>query len=536
MLVPLSTLALAAGILSSSGLSNALSPSDIPSDTPISLLLSSAQSHMIRGETSEALIYYDAAIARDPSDYLTFFKRATTYLSLGRTSQATSDFNKVLELRPGFEGAHLQLGKLKAKAADWDGAKKEYLSAKHREGSPEFERLIEAQGAAKLAEAAASAGNWDECVAQAGEAIYVANRAPHLRELRATCRFERGEIEEAMSDMQHILQMRPGDTTPHLKISATTFYGLGDMNQGLAQIRKCLHSDPDSKTCKKLMKQEKNVEKTWAKVNKALEKNQPMSGVRLLVPADGDKGLIDEVKEQIKKLKSEGMIPDKAPSALLTQLVEAACQAYYETNGKKASTYCPEALALNENSFYGLLHKAKTQLDAEDFEPCIATLQKASEARPDKNNVINPLMQKAQVALKRSKNKDYYKILGVARDADERQIKSAYRKATKIHHPDKAIRQGLTKEEAEKKMAGINEAYEVLSNPELRERFDRGEDPNSHEQQNPFQGSPFGHGGPPPFMFQQGGPQFQQGGQQFHFKFGSGGPAGGGAFPNGFPF
>ena len=331
MIVPLSTLALAAGILSTSGLVNALSPSDIPSDTPISSLLSSAQIHMAKGETNEALMYYDAAIARDPSDYLTFFKRATTYLSIGRTSQATSDFNKVLELRPGFEGAHLQLGKLKAKAADWDGAKEEYLLA-NQVDSPEFEQLLEAQGAAKLAEAAAAAGNWEECVSQAGNAIFVANRAVHLRELRVRCRFEKGEIEEGMSDMQHILQMRPGDTTPHLKISATTFYGLGDMNQGLAQIRKCLHSDPDSKACKKLMKQEKNVEKTWDKVNKALEKKQPMTAVKYLVPSGNEKGLIDEIKEQVAALKKDGIIPEKAPNVLLTQMVEATCQAYYEVS------------------------------------------------------------------------------------------------------------------------------------------------------------------------------------------------------------
>ncbi|KAI0198643.1 DnaJ domain-containing protein [Astrocystis sublimbata] len=526
MHVPLSTLALAASILSSSGLVNALSISDIPSDTPISSLLSSAQSHMSRGETSEALVYYDAAIARDPSDYLTFFKRATTYLSLGRTSQATSDFNKVLELRPGFEGAHLQLGKLKAKAADWDAAKENYRLAGHNTNSPDFEKLVEAQGAAKLAEDAAAAGNWEECVTQAGEAIFVANRAPYLRDLRANCRFERGEVEEGMSDLQHFLQMRPGDTTPHLKISATTFYGLGDTNQGLTQIRKCLHSDPDSKTCKKLMRQEKNVEKTWAKFTKAMERKQPMSAVKVLVPSGEDKGLIDEVKEQIEELKKDGIIPREAPSLLLTQLVEAACEAYYETNSRRASTYCPEALRLDENSLYGLLYKAKTQLDAEDFEPCVATLKKASEVRPDKNNIINPLMQKAQIELKRSKTKDYYKVLNVAHDADERQIKSAYRKASKVHHPDKAMKQGLTKEEAEKKMAAINEAYEVLSDPELRARFDRGDDPNSNEQQgNPFQGSPFGGGGHP-FMFQQGG-------QQFQFKFGS---QGGGGHPGGFPF
>lgn len=152
-------------------------------------------------------------------------------------------------------------------------------------------------------------------------------------------------------------------------------------------------------------------------------------------------------------------------------------------------------------------------------------LKTASEAHPDQGNLINPLMNEAQVRLKRSKTKDYYKVLGVAHDADEKQVKSAYRKLSKQHHPDKAIRNGLTKEEAEKKMASINEAYEVLSNPELRARFDRGDDPMSNEQQNPFQGSPFGFGGGQPFMFQQGGGQ-----QQFKFQFGSGG------FPGGFPF
>ncbi|KAI1332269.1 DnaJ domain-containing protein [Xylariaceae sp. FL0255] len=533
MIVPLSTLALAASILSASHFATALGPADIPSDTPISSLLSSAQSHLARGETAEALIYYDAAIAKDPEDYLTFFKRATTYLSLGRTSHATQDFAKVLKLRPGFEGAHLQLGKLRAKAADWAGAREQFLLARESPDAPEFQNIIEAQAAAHLAQEAAQANNWEDCVTHAGNAIFVANRAPHLRELRARCRFEKGEVEEGMSDMHHILQMRPGDTTPHLKISATTFYGLADTDQGLAQIRKCLHSDPDSKTCKSLMKQEKALLKTIDKVTKALEKNQPMTAVKMLVPSGDAPGLINEVKEQVVQLKQDGIIPEKAPNTLLSNLLESACQAYYDANSKKASTYCAEVLEINEDSLYGLLYRAKTQLEADDFDASIATLKRASEVRPDKNNVINPLLQKAQVALKRSKTKDYYKILGVAQDADDRQIKSAYRQMSKIHHPDKAAKQGLTKDEAEKKMAGINEAYEVLSNPELRARFDRGDDPNSHEQQgNPFHGSPFGGGGHP-FMFQQGGGG-GGGGQQFQFKFGSGG--GGGGFPGGFPF
>lgn len=65
-------------------------------------------------------------------------------------------------------------------------------------------------------------------------------------------------------------------------------------------------------------------------------------------------------------------------------------------------------------------------------------------------------------------NKDYYEILGVDRNATPEEIKKAYRKLVKQYHPD------LNKNnpEAAKKMAEINEAYEVLSDPEKRKRYD----------------------------------------------------------------
>ncbi|KAF9870392.1 DnaJ domain-containing protein [Colletotrichum karsti] len=522
MYIRLSAWAVAATLLASPAL--AITSDQIPSDTPVSSLLSSAQSHLSKGQTSDALVYYDAAVARDPSNYLTLFKRATTYLSLGRTNQATEDFNKVLSLKPGFEGAHVQLAKIKAKTADWDGAREQYNLANRDASSPEVVALEEAKGAARLAEVAEKNGDWEACVSHAGEAILTANRAISLREMRSRCRFQRGEVEEGMSDLHHVLQMRPGDISPHIKISAITFYGLGDLQNGMTQTRKCLHSDPDSKPCKKLLKQQKAIDKTLTRVTKAFDKTQPMTGVKLLIDSVDDTGLITDIKTQVEELRADGIIPAAAQSALYIKVVEMACQGYYDMNGKKAKQYCEDALALEPKAFYGLLHRAKTMMEAEDYEGAIRTLEEAGNVRPDKNDVVQPLMQKAQIALKRSQTKDYYKVLGVSHDADERQIKQAYRKLSKIHHPDKAAKQGLTKEAAEKKMASINEAYEVLSNPELRERFDRGDDPNNQQQGSPFQGNPFGGGHP--FMFQQGGGG--GGSQQFHFKFGGGG--------GGFPF
>ncbi len=63
---------------------------------------------------------------------------------------------------------------------------------------------------------------------------------------------------------------------------------------------------------------------------------------------------------------------------------------------------------------------------------------------------------------------DYYETLGVARDADKEQIKQAYRRLARKYHPDVNKESG-----AEERFKEINRAYEVLSEPEMRARYDR---------------------------------------------------------------
>jgi len=81
--------------------------------------------------------------------------------------------------------------------------------------------------------------------------------------------------------------------------------------------------------------------------------------------------------------------------------------------------------------------------------------------------------------------KDYYKILGVDRKADDKTIKSAYRKLARKYHPD--VNKGQ-----DARFKEIAEAYEVLSDPEKRRRYDTlGPDWQRHAQQ----GAPTGPGG-----------------------------------------
>jgi len=70
-----------------------------------------------------------------------------------------------------------------------------------------------------------------------------------------------------------------------------------------------------------------------------------------------------------------------------------------------------------------------------------------------------------------AKFQDYYEILGIKRDATEKEVKSAYRKLARKWHPD--LHPDEKKATAEEKIKKINEAYEALSDPEKRKKYDR---------------------------------------------------------------
>jgi len=64
--------------------------------------------------------------------------------------------------------------------------------------------------------------------------------------------------------------------------------------------------------------------------------------------------------------------------------------------------------------------------------------------------------------------KDYYDVLGVSKDASEKDIKTAYRKLAMKHHPDRSDDPG-----AEEMFKELSEAYAVLSDPDKRQKYDQ---------------------------------------------------------------
>ncbi|MCX7340773.1 MAG: J domain-containing protein [Hyphomicrobiales bacterium] len=104
--------------------------------------------------------------------------------------------------------------------------------------------------------------------------------------------------------------------------------------------------------------------------------------------------------------------------------------------------------------------------------------------------------------------RDPYTILGVAKSASEAEVKKAYRRLAKVHHPDRNVHDPKAKE----RFSELNSAYEIVGDPAKRAQFDRGEIGADGKPR--FQGfEGFGPGARPRGGFeQQGSPAGSRGG------------------------
>ncbi|PBC02012.1 J domain-containing protein [Mesorhizobium sp. WSM3860] len=111
--------------------------------------------------------------------------------------------------------------------------------------------------------------------------------------------------------------------------------------------------------------------------------------------------------------------------------------------------------------------------------------------------------------------RDPYEVLGVAKNASAKEIKSAYRKLAKQHHPD----QNPNDPKAKERFAAANQAYEIVGDEKRRAAYDRGEIDADGKPR--FQGFEGAAGGDPFAGFRR-----QQGPGGAHFEFRSGRPGG----------
>ncbi|KAI9490545.1 hypothetical protein BDB00DRAFT_837611 [Zychaea mexicana] len=509
-----------------------LFPVSILADKSTQQHLTEGNQFLVTGQLNDALISFDAAIQKDPDNYLSYYKRATAYLSLGRNNAAADDFSKILDLKPDFDQALMQRARIYAKEGEFALATKDLQ--KYLKGHPKdadamalLQAVNEAESTMQAAEKAWEKNQYDECIQHASNVITTAPQLTRLRILRANCHIGKGEIEEAAGDLTRAAYLNPSDPDILVRLAKINFFSLYEAQGALSQLKQCLHYDPEQKQCKKLFRQIKKLDKEINKAQDDFEAKRYATASNKIIGTPSSAGVVSEIDEPYNALVQELDITSPLPKRLHIKCYELACKIAAENNKGKQNViekWCSATLELQDDNLDALINMGEVKLKQNEFEEAVRILEKANEVSGGQNNRVRHMLQRAQQMLRQSKRRDYYKILDVARDADSRDIKKAYRRKAQEWHPDK-YSGDLSKEEVEKKMADINQAYEVLSDDEMRQQYDNGYDP--YDPENGQSGG--GGGGGHPFHQQRGGNPFAhfQGG----FPFGGGGgfPGGGGS-------
>lgn len=140
-----------------------------------------------------------------------------------------------------------------------------------------------------------------------------------------------------------------------------------------------------------------------------------------------------------------------------------------------------ESIRLNENYTKAIARRAQIYMDLKMYEEARYDYQRVKEKEPSFPG-INGLVEEAKKQEKVSKKRDYYGLLGVDKNANENEIKKAYKKLAIKWHPDKNNQSEEAQKLAEKTFRDINDAYTVLSDPKKRNQYDNGIDPNNPEE------------------------------------------------------
>jgi len=454
--------------------------SDSTSQSEVNKHLEMGRELLGRGQLQDALSHYHAAVEGDPNNYLTYFKRGTVYLALGKSKFALMDLDRVLQLKPDFTSARLQRGHVHLKQAQLNEAREDYKKVLEEDPYNEdaqlgLSKVEPAREDISLAKALVRGKDYKGAIELITKIIEVCPWSSDLRELRADCHVALGDTMSAISDIRSTTKLQSDNTAGFFKL-AVLYYQRGEPSESLKEVRECLRLDPEHKDCFPHYKLVKKVDKLTSDAQEDVNNKDYQA-------------CIDSANKVLKLETSVKMIIFLAKEKL--------CHCYLHTDQLSLSLQsCREALEISkEPRIY--CDRAEAYINSEMYDDAIHDYQAALELDEHYNRAKEG-KQRAQKLQKQAERRDYYKILGVGRKASKKDVIKAYRKAAQKWHPDNF--QGDEKKIAEKKFIDIAAAKEVLTDPEKREKYDNGEDPLDPETQgnqgfNPFQhhfhGSPF---------------------------------------------
>lgn len=489
---------------------------------------------------TKAIAEYTKAITVEPQSVTYLSNRAAAFMSANRYEEALEDCKTADQIEPKnpkilmrMARIYTGLGRPKEALEVLDQISS-FQAVPQQDKSPALSMQTHIKQAEDAIREGTSGSMAIHALDQAERGLGVGAQRPRKWQLlRGEAYLKMGNV-NALGEAQNVamsLLRKNGQDPEALVLRGRALYGQGDNDKALQHFRQALSCDPDFKDGVKYLRMVQKLDRMKEEGNAAYKGGRHKQAVDVY-----SKAL--EVDPNNKGTNSK-ILQNRA-------LASIKLKEY-----KSAIADCTRALVLDPSYTKARKTKARALGESGDWETALKEYKSIQENSPEEPSIAKDI-RNAELELKKSKRKDYYKILGVEKDANDNEIKKAYRKLAIVHHPDK----NPDDETAAERFKDIGEAYETLSDPEKRARYDSGDDlidPNEMFAQQgggfPMQGG--GMNISPEMLFNMMGGQGGGGGGGFSFSTGgmpgmSGGMPGGGGrsrqrggasgFPGGFGF
>ncbi|KAI8149668.1 hypothetical protein BJV82DRAFT_129515 [Fennellomyces sp. T-0311] len=474
------------------------SPMDVDSSLSAEEIKAKANQEYKVGNYSEAVKLYSEAIEASPSTATYYANRAAALTMLGRYKEAAADCRSATDIDPSNIKAYLRAGKCQMNLGNLEEATRQYeqayqLDSSNGQTQREYQNLHTLKTYIGQMEAYMQNNQWGLAGNSLDRAITMVDseRVPVKWNIwRVECALGQKKWSEASRIVNYLVRLDTQNPDV-LYLRARVFYGQGDNAKAVAHCMEALRCDPDFAKARVLVKKARALDSQKEKGNAAFKTNNLQEAYDAYTSAleiDPDNDALNS------KLYSNR-------AAVLQKLKKF----------KEALEDCDKALKLDPDFIKVYSRRAACYMELEEYEEAVRDYRKLTESDASSRE-YRSLLQKAELELKKSQRKDYYKVLGLSKAATDSEIKKAYRKLALQYHPDK--NDGDAKAEA--KFKEVGEAYAILSDPQKKQRYDSGVDLD-------------GMGG-------MGGGGFDAGGVDINDVFMQmfGGGMGGGA-PRGFP-
>lgn len=442
----------------------------------------------------KAVELYTKCIELNSSESNYFSNRALAYLRLKEYKNCISDCLKSLNLNPDNIKALMHISKCYIMYGDLNQAlnylsKADQLKPKDSEIINQFSIIDEIRSNLKSYKDSLEQEQYSQALYYLGKVENYTHEQPDILIKKLEILVLSGQTDQALGLASSMLKTFASNPE-FLVIKGKLHHFTGAPDIAKKHFLEALRLDPDYNPAKVVIRRLREIERLKEEANKLF--------------SHGD---IDGAIESYSKLLLQEPSNKNFNSTILANRSAAFMK---KSDYTSALTDINESIKLNPDYIKAYMRRGHIFTHLGQFKEAFEDYELVKQKDPHYPELDNSI-RLTKLEEKKSKRKNYYKILGVEQNATSIEIKKAYKKMALQNHPDKNSETEEKRLMAEQKFKDIGEAYTILSNPEKRQRYDAGEDISEIE------GGGGGHDPSEVFrMFFGGG----GGGHHQHFRFG----------------